>query len=85
MVIVVMMNTIFTSPPDLVLFILLNKAHTFKHIRDIVDSSLLDCKLSNSIIQVNALLGSLFDKLNELLGELDQSILLSGSLAQLIE
>jgi len=78
-------DTVRSRPAYLVLLVLLNEANSLKHIGDVIDSSFLYCQLSHCVIQVNALLRSFPQELNELLSQLYQSILLPGSLTKNIE
>ena len=69
-------------PADLVLFVLCYQTNALKNISNIVYSSLLYLKLGDSLIQVNALFRGIFDKLDELFCQLNQSVFLPCSLSK---
>ena len=58
-------------PTDVVLADFTNKANTLKHIRDIVDAPLLDIENLDCIIQVDCLLWSCLEKIDEFFSELN--------------
>ena len=58
-------------PANVVLTNLTDKANTFKHICDIVDAPLLDIENLHSIVQVNSLLRSCLEEINEFFSELN--------------
>jgi len=75
------LHVLLASPSDLVLFVLRYQPNTLEDIGDVIYPSLLHSELSDRIVQVDTLLWGFFDQLNKLLGQLHQSVLLSGSLA----
>lgn len=68
-------------PLDLVLLVLLYQTYSFQNIGDIVDAAFLDLQVVHCIVKVNTLAFGSFYKIYELLGQLDQPVLLPGSLA----
>ena len=71
-------------PADVVLTDFTNKANTLQHISDIVDAPLLDIENLDCIIQVDCLLWSCLEKINEFFSELNQTVFFPASSALVI-
>lgn len=77
------LGLVITGPAYLILLVFRYEAYSLQNIRDIIYPPLLHSQLVHRVIQVHALLGCIFDELDELLGELDQAILLSEAFAKM--
>lgn len=76
------LGLVIASPAYLILLVFRYESYPLQNIGDIIYPPLLHSEFVHRVIQVHTLLGSIFDKLDKLLGELNQTILLSEALAK---
>lgn len=77
-----LVSSVGADPTDVVLAVLLDEIDALQHVGDVVDAPLLHVELLHGQVEVNRLVGTRFDELQEFVGQDNEPVFTAAPLAQ---